>query len=66
MTEIYLHFMFAHYGLYGNAPVTLALLSGQLFWRLMRGWPCLLHTTDYNFFDPDNFLTLSAVMTPKR
>ena len=21
MTEIYLHFMFAHYGLYGNAPV---------------------------------------------
>ena len=21
MTEIYLHFLFAHYGLYGNAPV---------------------------------------------
>ena len=21
MTDIYLHFLFAHYGLYGNAPV---------------------------------------------
>ena len=24
MTEIYLHFLFAHYGLYGNAPVVVA------------------------------------------
>ena len=24
MTEIYLHFLFAHYGLYGNAPVHIA------------------------------------------
>ena len=24
MTEIYLHFLFAHYGLYGNAPVICA------------------------------------------
>ena len=25
MTEIYLHFLFAHYGLYGNAPVPVLL-----------------------------------------
>ena len=25
MTEIYLHFLFAHYGLYGNAPVGAAV-----------------------------------------
>ena len=31
MTEIYLHFMCAHYGLYGNAPVLLTppLLSEE-------------------------------------
>ena len=27
MTEIYLHFLFAHYGLYGNAPVGAVLHS---------------------------------------
>ena len=27
MTEIYLHFLFAHYGLYGNAPVSAPLVS---------------------------------------
>ena len=26
MTEIYLHFLFAHYGLYGNAPQAQLLL----------------------------------------
>ena len=29
MTDIYLHFLFAHYGLYGNAPV-LSLTSARL------------------------------------
>ena len=27
MTDIYLHFLFAHYGLYGNAPVGVPLRS---------------------------------------
>ena len=26
MTEIYLHFLFAHYGLYGNAPVVMVVV----------------------------------------
>ena len=33
MTEIYLHFIFAHYGLYGNAPVEL-----ELELELIHGW----------------------------
>ena len=30
MTEIYLHFIFAHYGLYGNAPVFHAAAHGRV------------------------------------
>ena len=33
MTEIYLYFMFAHYGLYGNAPVLSCLCC------LLQEWP---------------------------
>ena len=36
MTDIYLHFIFKHYGLYGNAPVP-ADLSCFVPWR--RGFP---------------------------
>ena len=30
MTEIYLHFLFEHYGLYGNTPVPFSCLSSVL------------------------------------
>ena len=48
MTEIYLHFRFAHYGLYGNAPVLLAWFLRHVWSRpavatyaiLMRSIPC--------------------------
>ena len=46
MTEIYLYFLFAHYGLYGNAPVVTLSLSQAcvaaespdvfVIWR--KGW----------------------------
>ena len=34
MTEIYLHFLFAHYELYGNAPVVVARPSSLSLWRV--------------------------------
>ena len=30
MTDIYLHFLLAHYGLYGNAPVATTWLLGSV------------------------------------
>ena len=36
MTEIYLHFLFAHYGLYGNAPVNGAPLMNLLLCWVYR------------------------------
>ena len=29
MTDIYLHFLFAHYGLYGNAPVVVGAFDAE-------------------------------------
>ena len=40
MTEIYLHFLFAHYGLYGNAPVVGAQLARLRFPRPLRPPRC--------------------------
>ena len=37
MTEIYIHFMCAHYGISGNAPVLLGLLTRQLCARITGG-----------------------------
>ena len=37
MTEIYLHFLFAHYGLYGNAPVRVAEVVTI---GVGQGWHC--------------------------
>ena len=35
MTEIYLHFLFAHYGFYGNAPVFVSLVISPPEYRDM-------------------------------
>ena len=36
MTEIYLHFLFAHYGLYGNAPVLPSLYLTIEIYKLIQ------------------------------
>ena len=52
MTEIYLHFLFVHYGLYGNAPVLLVAVSSVDVCLLLAGLTVELSQSDQrNFAD---------------
>ena len=58
MTEIYLHFLFAHYGLYGNAPVV-PVVRGTL-WLLAHHW------TMQNVEFVNSPLVINATKPPKK
>ena len=67
MTEIYLHFLFAHYGLYGNAPVVVVCLKlGVALFLRCTFFVCMLHSLAHDLPSGLTWSTSTATVSLMR